>query len=127
MREEFKIVSRRKFPHKHIATIGRDFNGKIYTYFLKIHEWHPRFMFELQRGISEFTSEMILNFVKDRVYSPEYDWIDKVLAAYDLKYYDAWELFKAMKGECGYDDLTIDEDYENAEVITIVPQNVSVL
>lgn len=119
MREEFKIISRRKFPHKHIATIGRDFDGKVYTYYLKVHAWHPRFMFELRRGISEFTSEMTLEFVRFRVYEPNYDLIKEVLAAYELEHYDAWELFKAMKGECAYDDLTIDEDYENAEIITI--------
>ena len=118
MKEEFKLISRRKFPHKHIATIGRDFDGNVYTYYLKIHAWHPRFMFELRRGITEFDSEMTLNFVRNRVYEPEYDWIDKVLAAYGLKYYDAWELFKVMKAECAYDDLTINEDYENtAEII----------
>lgn len=37
MREEFKLISRRKFPHKHIATIGRDFEDHAYTYYLKIH------------------------------------------------------------------------------------------
>ena len=76
-------------------------------------------MFELRRGISEFTSEMTLEFVRFRVYEPNYDLIKEVLAAYELEHYDAWELFKAMKGECAYDDLTIDEDYENAEIITI--------
>lgn len=37
MREEFKLISRRKFPHKHIATIGRDFEDNAYTYYPKIH------------------------------------------------------------------------------------------
>lgn len=119
MREEFKLISRRKFPHKHIATIGRDFEDNAYTYYLKIHAWHPRFAFELCRGITKFDSEMTLNFVRNRVYESEYDWIDKVLVAYGLKYYDAWELFKAMKAECAYDDLTINEDYENTEEIII--------
>ncbi len=70
-------------------------------------------------GITKFDSEMTLNFVRNRVYESEYDWIDKVLVAYGLKYYDAWELFKAMKAECAYDDLTINEDYENTEEIII--------
>lgn len=120
MKEEFKLISRRKFPHKHIATIGRDFNGEVYTYYLKIYAWHPRFMFELHRGITEFSSEMTLSFIRDRVYTPEYDWIDQVLEAYGLKYYDAWELFKAMRGECSYDDLTINEDYEKTPVVEII-------
>ena len=42
LREEFKLISRRKFPHKHIATMGSDFDDNAYTYYLKIHAWHPR-------------------------------------------------------------------------------------
>lgn len=73
LREEFKLISRRKFPHKHIATMGSDFDDNAYTYYLKIHAWHPRFVFELCRGITKFDSEMTLNFVLNRVYESEYD------------------------------------------------------
>lgn len=75
---------------------------------IPISQLHSRFRIWLQRGKSEFDHRETVEFIKRRVFEPNYDGIKQVLAQVGISYYDAWEIFKAYRGRHTSDDLEVE-------------------
>lgn len=68
---------------------------------------HPRFKFMSCKGKMVFNNHETIEFIKSRVYEPGYEGITDILNAVGIKYYDAWEIFKAFHGKHTRDDLEV--------------------
>lgn len=80
---------------------------------IPISELHPRFRFWASKGKTQFSSHETVEFIKRRVFEPEYEGIQLVLEQVGIPYYDAWEIFKAYGGRHTSDDLEIELIQQN--------------
>lgn len=111
MVERYAIVSRKIVPGQQAAILVRTEEPEKCLYRLEINksiplaELHPSFRLYAQNGFYVFEHEQALNWVKRRVFEPEYEGIKLVLDNVGIDHYDAWEIFKKYNGRCTKDDL----------------------
>ncbi len=114
MKELYAIKSRTTCPGQISAYLEYTETGDLHIFHMWINpeipyaELHPRFKFLSRKGKTEFDNHETIRFIQRRVYEPGYEGIKEVLKNNGLKYYDAWELFKAYKGRHTSDDLEVE-------------------